>query len=363
IIVSSCSSTSDNNTGGNQDGQQTQKVTPVLKDEVDLKGSLSKIFDTTATDASSRKSTNTLISEDIKANPENYFTNGNETNVKEAIEKATIDVEGNFSNASWTGNAYNTTSNGWDGVTIEDANKLIYTTSSAQLTFKDLDGLKTELEKNETDNKTVLQNALEAAGATIEADTTLTIKNRVGFTSGDLIHINVEADKSGTQTQYDLQIPTSNLNLSVTGLTIKVSGDNINTNEKTTTNFKYNIGIDSTLGFEQAKGAAPEETANNLSDAATAAKNILVKLGYVTTTGGSDLSNDKISAALGIYNCNFTPKSATEKQGATPDAGVTDANKVYTVTVTATPFNDTYVWDDGSSGEKDFSFDVSLKVN
>ncbi|BAC44466.1 P35 lipoprotein homolog [Malacoplasma penetrans HF-2] len=328
VIVSSCSSTSDNNGNGNTNGNtETQKVTPVLKDSVDLKGSLSKIFDTTATDAASRKSTNTLISEDIKANPEDYFTNGSDSNVQSAIQSATIDVEGNFSNASWTGNAYDTNTNTWSGVTIEDANKLVYTSNSAQLTFKDLDGLKAELEKTTgTDSKTVAQVALEAAGATFASGTTITIENRLGFTNDDLIHVNVKAaPSSGNPVNYDLQIPTSDLNLSVTGLSIKVTGENITEGEKTTTNFTYNIGI--------KEGVIVPTDKPNLAtaDKGTQMK-VMEALGY-TNTAGDALDDNKISVKLGLYNCKFTLVSATED---TNNAGT------FTIKISATP-NEGYV--------------------
>ncbi|WP_324611515.1 P35 family lipoprotein [Malacoplasma penetrans] len=88
---------------------------------------------------------------------------------------------------------------------------------------------------------------------------------------------------------------------------------------------------------------------------------MLKKLGY--TTGSDDaIDNDKISAALGIYNCKFTAKTAKVNDKETPNAEVTGSNKVYTVTVTATPYDSTYVWDDGAEGGKDISFDVSLNL-
>ncbi|RXY95942.1 hypothetical protein D8X55_05075, partial [Malacoplasma penetrans] len=362
-IVSSCSSTSDNNTGGGNNGgdTQTQKVSLQLKDSVDLKGSLSKIFDTEATNASSRKSTNTLISEDIKANPGTYFTftETTEETVKETIQNATVEVEGNFSSSSWEGQAYNQESGNWGAdssvVTIDPANKYLYPTNLDQLTFKDLDGLKTELEKTGTNNKTVLQNALETAGATIDAGAQLSIENRLGLTNDDLLHVNVKETKANTADKnYDLQIPVSDLNLSVSDLSIKVTSDNIETGEKTTTKYDYNIGIDPTTHYVQG---TTKPSAND--EASVDVNKVLEDLSLATDANGT-LDNEALIKALGVYNVQFSNPTIAKK--ATTTRAIEDT--VYTITLKATPTaNKNYVWsDNGNSEERDITFDVTLAI-
>ncbi|BAC44534.1 hypothetical protein D8X55_04530 [Malacoplasma penetrans] len=354
VIVSSCSSTSENNNGnGNGGADQTQKVTPVLKDDVSLEGALNKIYDTSTTD---RKNTNTLIADDIKANPENYFTNGAE--LKNVISDATVTVDGKFSNASWaSGLSYDATTGNWKDdtttVTIQDSNKLVYASSSKQINITSLDGLKTELEKTD-----VLKNALEAAGATtIASGTTLTVENKLGFTNDDLIHINVKATPtSGAETNYDLQIPTSDINLSVTDLSVTVTGNNIEAATKTTTNFTYNIGIDSEVHFNQGANltAASEDDAKDVNK-------VLEQLKYGSTTGSTfSLDNNAIIKGLGIYNVNFSNPSIQEK---TVSSRAT-SEKTYTITLDAKPQSSEYVWADGSdvNTAKKISFDVKIDV-
>ncbi|BAC44470.1 P35 lipoprotein homolog reported as gene for P38 lipoprotein [Malacoplasma penetrans HF-2] len=358
IIVSSCSSTdnggSGNNTGGNgnqgdgggsgnTDQQENKTVKPELKDNVELNGKLSTIYGTDS------KTTNELISEDIKANPENYFTNGSE--LKDVINQSTVTVDGGFSASQWTeGSDYTT----WSAVT--GVVKVTYPAAAPQIDIASLNALKQETFKDDT----TIQAFLTAANLSFSNTSSFTVENKLGLTNGDLLHVNIKANRTaanGGNLNLDLQIPVSNINLK-TILKVSVSatnnstGTNIEAVSDLTTNFSYNIGIDSTLNFTQT-GTAPTATtaeANNATE-------VLKKLGYQT---GNNLDNDKISAALGIYNCKFTPKSATEKQGATAGLG---GNKVYTVVVDAAPYDSNYVWDDGSTDTKEFSFDVSLTVN
>ncbi|RXY96754.1 hypothetical protein D8X55_02505, partial [Malacoplasma penetrans] len=340
-------------TGGNGQGGDTQQqstVKPEIKTDVKLSGKLSGIYDASETD---RKDTNTLITNDVKTNPENYFTNGDQ--IKDAIKDATVTVDGGFKKeSSWSGNPYSTWSTGTTAT--------LYPSAAPQINIASLNDLKDTKLKDSTAIETFLKDAnISFTGAS-----GFSVQNQPGLTDGDLLHINIKAKQNSQDLNLDLQIPVSNINLETTlkisiDATTNTTGNKIEAVKDLGTKFSYNIGIDATLKFEQQKGEAPAATTNEVSDAATAAKNILVKLGYVSS--GDTLSDDKISAALGIYNCKFTPKSATENTNAKPNAEVTNSNKVYTVTVTATPYNETYVWDDGSTGPKDISFDVSLKVS
>ncbi|RXY96026.1 hypothetical protein D8X55_04920 [Malacoplasma penetrans] len=368
VIVSACSSTSDNNTGGNggtdQGGgsTQTEKVTPTLKDEVDLSGSLSKIFDTTS-EASNRKTTATLISDDIKENPENYFTNGNDEKVKEAVKNANVTVNGNFSNSEWTkegllpfgedGNWKDSTTT----VTIEAANKLVYATSLDQINISSLNDLKTQLTK---DNG--LKNILEKSGAsTIVEGTTLSIENRLGFTGGDLLHVNVKAKPTtGNETNYDLQIPVSDINLSVPSLSIEVTGDNIEASNKTTTKYDFNIGIDPVVN-NYNQGSKP--TAATDSDVKVNQVLQDLKFGTIDTQDNTkiNLDNEALIKALGIYNVTFSAEGASINKKSTTTRAT---DTVFTVTLKATPTaNKNYVWaDNGNSEERDITFDVTLSI-
>ncbi|BAC44457.1 hypothetical protein D8X55_04975 [Malacoplasma penetrans] len=357
VIVSSCSSTSDNNTGGENNNQQTQKVTPVLKDSVSLSGSLSKIYDTTT--GENRKTTNDLITEDIKENPENYFTNGSESAVKEAVKNATVTVEGNFTTAGsespWKELPYLDSSETSENATAAKSWKattglqeVTYATNSDQIEIKSLDDLHTKLSVEQT-----LKDAMKGAGVADTDTTTFTIKNRAGFTNGDLIHVNVEGDKSGTKTQYDLQIPTSDINLSVTDLTIKVEGTNIETSQKTTTNYDFNIGIEPETHYDQ--GSTTVTAAN---DAAVTVNKVLQDLSLATDANGT-LNNEALIKALGVYNVNFSNPTIAPKEGAT-----TRAEKTYTITLDAKPQSEKYVWSDGSDSNttKKVTFDVKVDV-
>ncbi|RXY95926.1 hypothetical protein D8X55_05095, partial [Malacoplasma penetrans] len=343
---------------GNGGGTQTQTITPQLKDSVSLSGPLSDIFDSTGTQNANEK-----IAADIKDNHlSDVFDNGD---ALKQVSDLKVTVAGDFKRDSWSGGTYDAASGGWKSdsgdVTISAANKLVYASESPQLNISSLNDLKTQLSV-----KATLKEALEKAGVSTIADTTtLAVNNNIGLTD-DLLHINVSSTpqvasgQTATTTNYDLQIPVSNINLVVNNLTITVAGTNVGEATKTTTNFKFNVGIDATLSFKQTGTAPDVSKTESEAEQATLASTILQKLGYVSS--GNTLSDDKISAALGIYNCKFTPKSATENTEVQPDSGITGSNKVYKVTVTATPYDTNYVWDDGTTGPKDISFDVNLKV-
>ncbi|BAC44439.1 hypothetical protein D8X55_03805 [Malacoplasma penetrans] len=366
IIVSSCSSTGDNNGGsgdnnngnqGGQDGQQTEKVTPELKSEVSLSGSLDKIYDSSTKD---RKTTNQLIADDVKAHPENYFTNGDKTEVKETIKNATVTVDGKFTTeeteSPWKDVAYldessdaNKTDANKSWSATKDLKPVLFPTTSDQIDIKSLDDLHSKL--NEAKLKEVFTNAKIA-----NADkTTFTVKNKLGFTNSDLIHVNVEGDNSGTKTQYDLQIPTSDINLSVSDLSIKVEGTNIEAQEKTSTKFDFNIGIDSKENFNQGS----TEIAYNTKDLVKVDE-VLEKLGFAKKNGSStELDNDAIIKGLGIYNVNFSGQEIKEKTVTTRE----QKDTTYTVSLKAKPTSNKYVWaDDSTSDEKTISFDVTIKI-
>ncbi|BAC44449.1 hypothetical protein D8X55_05010 [Malacoplasma penetrans] len=349
VIVSSCSSTdnggSGNNTGGNGNqgdgggsggtGQQENKtVKPELLKDVSLGGSLSTIYSS----GSDSKTTNELISEDVKTNPEKYFTNG--TELKDVIKQTKVTVDGGFSASEWqNGDPYSTwsTSNGIVKVT--------YPAAAPQIDIASLNDLKQKTFKDDA----AIQTFLTAANLTFTGVTNYTVENQLSLSSGDLLHVNLKGTKSGGNLNVDLQIPVSNINLKAT-LKISVdatnneSGTNIEAVTDLTTNFSYNIGIDSTVNFTQT-GATPTATEAEAKDA----QKVLEKLGYVSSGA---LDNDKISAALGVYNCKFVAKSSEPGEGGK-----------YNVTLTATPFDSNYIWDDGTSGPKDLQFPVSLTVS
>ncbi|RXY96024.1 hypothetical protein D8X55_04910, partial [Malacoplasma penetrans] len=354
VIVSACSSTSDNNTGGNTggDGTQNQTINPELRESVNLSGALSDIFDSTGAQNANQK-----IAADIQQNHLNdVFVNGQELS---QVEDLTVSVTGNFSRSSWDGLTFNGESGNWgsvgedgnitDSVNIEEANKLIYTSESEQFDISSLDDFKTKLSTGDK-----LKTALEAAGAgTIDNTTTLAVANNIGFTDDDLLHINVTATPAGdspTVTNYDLQIPVSNLNIVVPNLTITVAGTNIGEANRTTTNFSFNIGIDDTVS--ESNESASLATANRND-----AKQALVALGLASssTEGGNTtytIDNDAVSAVVGVYNCRFDIDSATI-------APVGESNDNFTITLQATPLEG-YVWDDGSNGSKPVTINATF---
>ncbi|WP_229503149.1 P35 family lipoprotein [Malacoplasma penetrans] len=257
VIVSSCSSTSDNNGGsnnnGNGDNQQQTELTPALKSNVNLQGKLTGIYDTNTTD---RKNTSTLIVADMKANPDNYFTNGNE--IKEGIQSSEITVDGGFSTtSSWDGDAYDTWKTG--------ATQVMYPTAAPQINIASLNDLKETTFKDETAINKFFTDA--SLSESVKDVTGLNVANKLHLENGDLLHVNVKGTKTDkSEVKIDLQIPVSNLNLKTT---LKVSikgGTNIKEVTDLETSFSYNIGIDATLNFTQTKGTAPEVTSSDVSD-------------------------------------------------------------------------------------------------
>ncbi|BAC44444.1 P35 lipoprotein homolog fragment [Malacoplasma penetrans HF-2] len=147
VIVSSCSSTSDNNGGNgdtNQGGEQSQTIIPQIKSSVTLSGALTDIYN--PTDISK---TNSLIADEIKNNLADVFDNGSDlTNVSD-LE---VSVTHTFPASTWTGLSFDSTSGNWkaegssgNDVTIDNANKLVYS-SESQLNISSLSDLKTQLD-------------------------------------------------------------------------------------------------------------------------------------------------------------------------------------------------------------------------
>ncbi|RXY95936.1 hypothetical protein D8X55_05080, partial [Malacoplasma penetrans] len=321
----SCSSTSDNNTGGDSN-TQTQTITPELRETVNLSGALTDIYDSTGAQNANQK-----IAADIKENHlGDVFTNGEALS---QVSDLTVTVNGNFSRDSWAGLTFNGETGNWEdsannqnNITIAEANKLVYTSESEQIDIESLNDLHEKLSVRDT-----LKTALENAGvAQIPETTTLAINNNLGFTNGDLLHVNVSATPTGsnpTITNYDLQIPVSNLNLVVPNLTITVSGTNVGEANRTTTNFNFNIGINDTVSETDEKG---ELAADNRS-----ANEALVALGLATSSTDSGnttytIDNDAVSAVVGVYNCNFASPTI---QAVDESAGT------YTITLQATPLD------------------------
>ncbi|RXY96435.1 hypothetical protein D8X55_03810, partial [Malacoplasma penetrans] len=337
---SSCSSTDNNGgtgnnnnqgggNGGNTDTQQ-QTITPKLKADVTTQGALSKIYDTTA-----KEDTNTLIAKDIKANPETYFENGADL---KSIEGWTVTVDGNFdSAASWEGQTYDEWSK------TANIKKGVYEQTSAQLNIASLKDLKSQLSTSEQ-----IKKLCEDSNLTFSDATEYKVQNQLGFTDGDLLHVNVTAKQNTTNLVMDVAIPVSDLNLKITGLKVSVSktenqtGNNVAEVKDLTTNFTYNIGINDTV-----KEITPTAV---LAQDKTDANKVLKALGYATEAANVyTLDNDKLSDALGLYNCKFEAVSSK---------ATNEANK-YTVTLKATP-NDGYVWENGTKDAKEVSFVATL---
>ncbi|RXY95979.1 hypothetical protein D8X55_05005, partial [Malacoplasma penetrans] len=363
-----CSSTSDNNTGGG-DNTQTQTITPQIKSTSTLSGALSSIYN-----PANSSNTNALIADEIKKNLTEVFDNGDALNNVNDLE---ITVTHSFPESTWTGLTFNSDTGNWgnstnaqDNVEIQEANKLLYPTQTTELNISYLSDLKEQL-----NDDAKLEKILDDAGATVDADTVYSVNNGLGFTnknSGsenrDLLHVNVVGTKTTagqtpttTTTNYDLQIPVSDLNLEISNLSVTVKGSNV-TETTATTNFTYNIGINDAENYvdPSTKPTATEEEAGKLDD-------VLVKLGYATAaTGGATettLNNDAIIQGLGIYNVTFARTTTEGVQGIVPkeDASNNGNEKTYTITLSATP-NQGYVWEDGTSNAKDISFDVILDI-
>ncbi|RXY96057.1 hypothetical protein D8X55_04840, partial [Malacoplasma penetrans] len=363
VIVSSCSSTSDNNNGngnnnngGGSDGNtQSEKITPELNDKVSLAGSLKDIYDSTGT-----KKSNELIAEEIKNNIKDVFKNGEKLAAETDLK---ITVDGGFPEklTNWTDLPYvdNTDdaskkdpNKSWSAIT--DLNPVLYSTKSNQINIKSLDDLKTELQKTD-----VLKNALKDAGvSTAETSTAFEIKNQPALTNDDLVHVNVIETKSDKSTvQHDLQIPTSDINLVVSNLSVKVEGKNIESTDttKTTTEFNFNIGIDSTQHYDQGSAKSAATTEGDVD-----VNKVLKDLNLATDDKGA-LNNEALIKALGIYNVTFSSPSIKK---ATVTARAATATS-YEITLKATPNkegNNTYVWDDGTTEAKDITFPVTIDI-
>ncbi|WP_267872566.1 P35 family lipoprotein [Malacoplasma penetrans] len=362
VIVSSCSSTSDNNTGGdtNQGGgtggdTQSEKITPELNDKVSLSGSLKDIYDSTGA-----TKTNELLAKEIKDNINTVFKNGEKL---EAETDLKITVNGNFPEtlSNWKDLPYidsteasnPTPAKSWSATT--NLQTVVYATSSEQINIKSLDDLHTQLSVEKT-----LKDILKAAGVTNTDTSTYEIKNRPGLTNDDLIHVNVGGtanDTNKTKTIYDLQIPTSDINLVVSDLSVKVEGKNIETTDstKTTTELDFNIGIDSTTHYNQTIDVTEADEKN------VEVNKVLETLKFVKTD--KTIDNEALIKELGVYNVTFSLDGASIAKKETTARAATPTE--YVVTLKATPNkNDknTYVWDDGTSGTKDITFPVTIKI-
>ncbi|RXY95931.1 hypothetical protein D8X55_05090, partial [Malacoplasma penetrans] len=286
-----------NNNGGQGGDQQTQTtIKPAIKSDVQLSGKLNNIYDASTTD---RKDTNTLISDDIKANPDKYFTNG--ADIKDAIKDAKVTVNGNFSASEWNDQGAKEYSE-WSKDGNNNISKILYPTEAAQIDISSLNELKTKTFKDsETINKFITDSKITIANLANMQN--FRVENKLYLSDEDLLHVNLKADnKTANQSglNLDLEIPVSNINLKTT-LTVSVdattntTGNKIEAVSGLTTNFSYNIGIDSTVKFTDPK-TYPTVT----TDEAKKAETVLEKLGYATNTSGNiTLDNDKISAAIG----------------------------------------------------------------
>lgn len=378
VIVSSCSSTNsgsgeNNNTGGGSGDTgggsgsgdtggttQNQKTTPKLKSSINLVGALTDIYD-----PSKVKNTNTLLQEEIKSNLDSAFENAKDLENK----NFNVTVKGDFPNTTWEGEKF---SNGnWDKVTITDTNKLFYDSESPQIDISSLDDLKTKL----SDEKT-LKEALAKAGVTDTANSSYTIKNELGLTDNSLLHVNVEgkANGSSTLTQYDLQIPASDINLDLSKLSISVSGDDVNPIEESV-GLNFNIGVNSKTTYtaptatqQLTEVATPDSVMEKLSFKATNVINnvartsvTLTQENRATSTAMVELDVDKVAEALGIFNTKFNSVSLTRVGEWNPYEEVQDAQNfsTYKVDVMATP-NTGYYFDDGTREAKTFSFNVNI---
>ncbi|BAC44460.1 P35 lipoprotein homolog [Malacoplasma penetrans HF-2] len=357
VIVSSCSSTSDNNVNGNggQGGdQQTQtSVKPDLKSEVNLSGKLTGVYDTSA---DNRKDTNTLISDDIKANPDKYFNNA--ADIKDAIKDAKVTVNGNFSASEWNTQGAKDYAE-WSKDNSQAIPTVTYPTAAKQIDIASLNELKTVTFKDSDTISTFITESKITIDKFSEMEK-FRVENKLHLSSGDLLHVNLKADNKTTGQaglNLDLQIPVSNINLK-TSLTVSVdattntTGNKIEAVSDLKTNFSYNIGIDSTVNFTDPK--ISQSLTKTEADDAT---EVLKKLGYAGTDGTID--NDKVSAAIGVYNCKFTAVSSKEDTTVSAKTG----KKAYKVTLSAEPFDSNYVWDDGQIGAKQVDFTVQLTVN
>ncbi|BAC44497.1 signal-peptide-less P35 lipoprotein homolog [Malacoplasma penetrans HF-2] len=311
------------------------EISPALNTTLNLTGPLSKIYDVEGT-SGSRKSTNTLIAEDIKANLDTYFSNGNDL---KTVENLSVSASGSFpTTSSWTGTEYST----WSTSVQYSA---VYGQSLGQINISSLNDLKTKW------NSQGIYNVLLGSGLRF-SDSTFTVQNLLGFTGGDLLHMNIFVNSGYTANfTVDLQIPASNINLTVPTLRVTANGSNVASLQVDTTNFTYNIGIKDTVDFvKPTTGVTALAPANK-----TNVNEALVSLGFATRNTSSNpytytLDSEKISAALGVFNCTFEGISITEDES--------NPNN-YTIVLKASP-NANYNWESGSSDPKELSFKVDL---
>ncbi|BAC44495.1 signal-peptide-less P35 lipoprotein homolog [Malacoplasma penetrans HF-2] len=306
-------------------------ITPAINKTINLTGSLTRIFDVN-TPASYRKSTDIMIAQDIHANLEKYFSNGNDI---KTVNNLTIDASGSFpSVSSWTGLAYANWSSNVKHSTV-------YASSLPQINITSLNDLKTKWDSQG------LQNILLESGLKF-SNSTFTIQNLLGFTDGDLVHMNIFVESGyGEDFTVDLQIPVSDINLTIPGLRVTANGENVQYLLIDTTNFTYNIGIDDTVNFVKPKTGVTSLSSANKNKVNEA----LVSLGFATRNSGSyTLNSNKISAALGVFNCTFEGVSITEDQSKPNN---------FTIVLRATP-NVNYYWENGSRDYKELSFKVDL---
>ncbi|BAC44471.1 P35 lipoprotein homolog [Malacoplasma penetrans HF-2] len=360
------SNPNENNGNGNQGDQQTETITPKIKSTVTLGGALSNIYDTANT-----SNTNNLIADEIKKNLSEVFDNGE---ALKDISSLDISVNHKFPDSTWTGLPFNHSSDGssvfWGNdqadqtsILIEPENKLLYPSKTQPLTISSLSDLKTQL------NDSKLKEILKDTETKPEANTTYSVDNALGFTNKalgsdnkDLLHVNVVGTtkvegSEDTTTNYDLQIPVSDLNLKLTDLEVTVKGDNVTTSTLRTT-LTYNIGINDSTNQDN-EGAKPQATESDAGKLDT----ILVKFGYANEgTQGQEatLNNENLIEGLGIYNVTFSKDSNSKIEPKT-NSGNEENEKTYTITLSAKP-NDGYVWEDGTSTAKNISFDVILDI-
>lgn len=205
-----------------------------------------------------------------------------------------------------------------------------------------------------------MKDALKEAGATVDETATYTIKNQPGLTDDDLIHVNVESSKaSATATNYDLQIPASDINLVISDLNVKVSGADVTeVNEKV--NLNYNIAIKDETSYT---GPADIKKMN----ATPTEDSVMQELGFKATTRtkrSTDatpaatvaLNSEKIGETLGVFNTEFS--NPVLELDSTNNPSSTNNFFTYKITVTGTP-KEGYHFEGGETS-KQFSFLVKI---
>lgn len=316
------------------------EITPTVNSTLNITGPFSKIFAANTGTGNNRVRTNDVIADDIKSNLSKYFSNGNDL---KTVENLNIRVEGNFPETSvWTGEPYEV----WSKTTRF---KGIYSSSSQKINITSLNDLKTKLNSIGL-GKFLLDSNL------LFRDASFTILNQLGFTGGDLIHVNILVNSPYTQGTFtvDVGIPTSDINLIISNLKIASFGDNV-TLQSVPVNFTYNIGINDSVDFiKPTTGVTPLSDANknNVNEA-------LVSLGFATRNidsnpGTYTLNPDKISAALGVFNCTFEGISIKDVSNG--------SSRSFTISLIATP-NNNYYWEDGTNTSKELSFTVNLTAS